>query len=89
MGSGTEGYCTISAAPRQPRSRLLRLLERRPLGRELELARQRLERQLPGAPSQVSLFSSDIRKLADRGSFFLWYALDPFPKHISYGNEFL
>jgi len=45
------------ASPRQLRQRLLRLLERRPVGQELELAGQPLERQQSGSPSQVFSFS--------------------------------
>lgn len=60
MGGGTDGYRTILSATPTIREHLLRLLERRPLGPELELARQRLERQLSGAPLQVFLFSSGI-----------------------------
>ena len=53
--------CTKEAAPGQFRERRLRLLERRPLDPELELAQQRLQRQLPGASSPVSLFSLGFR----------------------------
>lgn len=65
MGGGTDGNLQ-STASGQPRERLLRLLERRSLGRELELARQRLERQLPGSPSPVFSFSPIIV-----GEFFI------------------
>ena len=46
--------CIFLAEPRRLRERRLPLLERRPLGPELELARQRqLERQRPRPPPQV------------------------------------
>lgn len=57
MGSGTDGELHISTELGRQPVRPVHQLERRRVGRELQQARQRLERQRSGAPSQVYSFS--------------------------------
>ena len=65
MGGGTDGELHISAELRRQPERPVSQLERRRLGVELQLARQRLERERPPRLLPVSSFSPT------RGSFYL------------------